>query len=196
MKALDKLRALLMGRLRMTTIMEPSNATARRHVRVMASNIKLTPLPIENTNMAYMPYECLMDIVISYRISGGNMREALTHTSLAESLLITEMLSGKALDIKDVAEALNERDEIRLAHPDWSLSVVGDALLYGATRVGDGFANQSQFSDHDEISDDIMAYEDQWKARLSLTLHRHFPNPTLRTITMVNDHNNEENTVE
>ncbi|ODS05172.1 hypothetical protein [Vibrio scophthalmi] len=196
MKALDKLRALLMSRLRMTTIMEPSNATARRHVRVMASNIKLTPLPIENTNMAYMPYECLMDIVISYRISGGNMREALTHTSLAESLLITEMLSGKALDIKDVAETLNERDEIRLAHPDWLLSVVGDALLYGATRVGDGFANQSQFSDHDEISDDIMAYEDQWKASLSLTLHRHFPNPTLRTITMVNENNNEENTVE
>ncbi|HHP0469571.1 TPA: hypothetical protein ACRZ6V_001227 [Vibrio harveyi] len=196
MIVLDKLRDMLTARLSMTTIMEPSNATARRHIRIMATNVRLTPIARQAVDAIYQPYACEMDLVISYRISGGNVNEALTRTSLSESLLITEMLTHRAIDIEDVAEDIRERDPIKKAHPDWELKVVGDGLLYGAARVGDGYANMSQFNDQDEIADEMMAYEDKWTAKLVLTVHRYFPNPRLKHITLVNDDTKEEITIE
>lgn len=196
MIVLDKLRDMLTARLSMTTIMEPSNATALRHLRIMATNVQLTPIARQAVDVIYQPYACNMDVVISYRIQGGNFNEALTRKSLSESLLITEMLTHRAIDIEDVAEDIRERDVIKLAHPDWELKIVGDGLLYGAVRVGDGYANMSQFNEKNEITEEMMAYEDKWTAKLVLTVHRYFPNPRLKHITLVNDDTKEEITIE
>ncbi len=196
MKALDKLKNRLQSRLRMVSIMEPSNATARKHIRIKPGNIKLTPIYTMNAATTYLPYECKMDIIISYRVSGGNAREAMTNTGMTDSLLITEMLTQGVITISDVGEEITDRNELKAMHPDWSLFIVGEALLYRASRVGDGFANESQFGDQNEILDELFFYEDQWKATLALTVHRYFPNPLLKKITIVNDVTKEEVNIE
>ena len=196
MRALDKLKESLQGRLRTVSIMEPSNATARRHIRVKPGNIKLTPIYTMNNYIGYLPYECKMDIIISYRLSGGNARESMTNTSMTESLLITEMLTRGVITIDDVGEEITDREKLKKQHPDWSMKIVGEAVLYNASRVGDGFANDSQMSDQNEILDELFFYEDQWKATLVLTLHRYFPNPLLKNIIMTNDTSKEDMEIE
>ena len=196
MRALDKLKESLQGQLRAVSIMEPSNATARRHIRVKPGNIKLTPIYTMNNHIGYLPYECKMDIIISYRLSGGNANESMTNTSMTESLLITEMLTKGVITIDDVGEEITDREKLKAIHPDWSMKIVGEAVLYNASRVGDGFANDSQMSDQNEILDELFFYEDQWKATLVLTLHRYFPNPLLKTIIMTNDTSKEDMEIE
>lgn len=187
MRALDKLQDAIKIKLRATTIMEPSNATAARHVRVLPSNITLTPLPKSSPDIRYMPYACTMDIVLSYRLRGGNVDNYLTDVAMTESMIITEMLTQGVITIKDVAEDVTDLEALKIKHPGWALKIVGDALLFNAKRKGDGFANQPTLNEMDEVLDEMMVYEDQWAATLSLTVHRHFPNPLLKTIILSND---------
>lgn len=196
MRALDKLKSMLSGRLHVHSIMEPSNATARRQIRIKSSNIRLTPINTMSNAIGYLPYECKMDIIISYRSSGGNVGVTITNECMRDSLLITEMLTQSVITIHDVNEEVRDREQLKQINPNWSLSVVGEAVLYGAKRVGDGFANDSQMGDQNEILDELFFYEDQWKATLVLTLHRHFPNTRLKTITLVNDISKEEMDIE
>ncbi|WP_367971613.1 hypothetical protein RJD38_21220 [Vibrio scophthalmi] len=196
MIVLDKLREMINARLHMNALIEPTNATSRRHIRIMVTNAKLTQLASTQLNATYVPYECHLDVVISYRTSGGNVEEALSRESLSDSILMTELLSERVIDIKDVAQEIKDRDLFKQAHPDWQLNVVGDGLLFNAKRVGDGYANMSEFNDQNEITNELLAYEDKWTARLLLTVHRHFPNPLLKTITLVNDVTKEEHTLE
>ncbi|MBE8578707.1 hypothetical protein [Vibrio sp. OPT18] len=180
----------------MSALIEPTNATSRRHVRIMVTNAKLTPLARERIDAAYMPYECRLNVVISYRVSGGNVNEALSRESLSDSLLLTEFLNKRAIDIKDVGQEIQDRDLLKLNNPDWHLNIVGDGLLFDAKRDGDGYANMSEFSDQDEVGTELLAYEDKWTASLLLTVHRTFPNPLLNNITLVNDVTKEEHTLE
>ncbi|KGT35754.1 hypothetical protein HC02_02025 [Vibrio parahaemolyticus] len=53
---LDKLKATLDSRFNMQAVVEPSNAVARREIRVMADNIQLNRIP-SPAYTKYVPYE-------------------------------------------------------------------------------------------------------------------------------------------
>ncbi|MGR5240224.1 hypothetical protein ACPV36_04945 [Photobacterium damselae] len=196
MIALDKLQQAMTGKLRATTVMEPSNATANRHIRIKPNNINLTPLPKSSPDILYMPYSCVMDIIISYRLRGGNVNNKMTNVAMTEGMLLTELLTHGTITIKDVAEEIKDRERIKRMNPEWKMFIVGDAVLYDAERVGDDFANNSQFGDMDEVLDEMMVYEYQWKAKMALTVHRHFPNPLLKEIIFSNDDISEDICIE
>ncbi|UJZ95040.1 hypothetical protein IHC87_06760 [Photobacterium damselae subsp. damselae] len=194
MIALDKLQAAMHARLNAKSIMEPSNAMASRHIRIKPNNITLTPLSKTSADIRYMPYECLLDVVISYRLRGGNVDNLMTDTAMTESLLLTELLTQGTVTIKGVAQEVNDLEILQRQHPDWKLMIVGDALLFDASRVGNDFGNMSD--EMDTVEDEMFVYEDQWKAKMALTVHRYFPNPLLKTIVFSNDGISEDICIE
>ncbi|MGL4830862.1 MAG: hypothetical protein ACRCXG_16380, partial [Vibrio sp.] len=123
MKVIRALEKALEEALGMQAVVEPSNAIARKEVRVMFNGIRgLNRLPLA-VQGSYVPYEMLVDVVISARVSGGNTQCFLSSQQMQLNLCMTDFLANDLIVLKDIGEALP------VGFGGWNerLTIVGDA---------------------------------------------------------------------
>lgn len=191
MRVLDRLMQVINHYLPpMSRVVEPSNATANRHVRVMPGAVKLTQIAKMNPYSPFTPYVAQMEIIISVRLRGGNAGETMTRNAGEISLILAELFKETRV-LKDVSETITENSLFQQVANN-ELRIVGDGYLENAMPTGQGFSNQSTQSDMSEIVDELFTYENQWKANLSLTVHRYFTNSKLKEITFINQDTQDE----
>lgn len=178
MKVIRTLEKTLQTSLGMQAVVEPSNAVARKEVRVMFNGIRgLNRLPLA-TQGSYVPYEMLLDVVISARVSGGNTQCFLSSQQIQLNLRMTDYLTHDLIVLKDIGEDLpagfGELCEL--------LTVVGDAEMSDARKLSSGWSEPKQNDDFDS-KDELFTWREDWQATLVLTVHKHFTNPNVTEIT-------------
>ncbi|MCY9855819.1 hypothetical protein [Vibrio mediterranei] len=182
--AIEKLKAQLEAALGIETVIEPSNAMARKEIRIMASpKGGLTRLPMSGLKDA-VPYEMMLDVVVSMRLSGGNTSHFLTAQAMEASSALGLHLGHESVSIENVAQAITLP---KLGE----LSVVGDAELTDAKQINVLWSG-SQDSEEFETSDELFVYREDWQMSLLLTIHRRFDNPLLKHVTLRNTQTQEE----
>ncbi len=180
MKVIRALEKALESAMGMEAVVEPSNAVARKEIRVMFNGIRsMSRLPLA-TQGAYVPYETLIDVVISARVSGGNTQCFLASQQVQLNLCITDFLTNDLIVLKDIGEelpagfgGLSER-----------LTIVGDAEISDARKIASGWSETKQ-SDDFERKPDLFVWREDWQATLELTTHKYFiyPDVTKTTLT-------------
>lgn len=177
----------------MHVVTEPSNAMARREIRLMVTGHRLAEADRMSEFTPYVPYELILDLLISVRLSGGNSNKTLSTDALLHGIALNELLTQRLLVLEGVDEVLTD---MRIeATPGWQLKVVGDAELVDAKRLQSGFAGDQDGEEYEQRKDDLYTWREDWKASLVMTVHRVFPNPTLRRLTLTNDMTGDVTTV-
>lgn len=190
MKVIRALKTSLEEALGMQAVIEPSNAIARKEVRVMFNGIRsMSRLPLA-TQGAYVPYETLIDVVISARVSGGNTQCFLASQQMQLNLCMTDFLTNDLIVLKEIGEALpagfgglNER-----------LTIVGDAEISDARKMGSGWSEPKRDDDF-EHKDELFVWREDWQATLELTVHKQFTNPDVTEITAHSELTGESHTI-
>lgn len=189
MIVLDKLEQLLeshfAGPDAMHVVTEPSNAMARREIRIMPTNQRLSEADRMSEMTAYVPYELVLDLLVSVRLSGGNSNKTLTTDALLHAIALNELLTQRLVVLEGVDEVLTD---MRISPaPGWELKVVGDAELVNAKRLNSGFAGDQEGEEFEQRKEDLYTWREDWQVSLVMTVHRVFPNPALRQIILTND---------
>lgn len=196
MIVLDKLEQLLeanfAGPDAMHVVTEPSNAMSRREIRLMVTEHRLSEADKMTEFTAYTPYELILDLILSVRLSGGNSNKTLSTDALLHSIVLNELLTQRLVVLEGVDEVLTD---MRVTPTmGWELKVVGDAELVNAKRLRSGFAGDQEGEEFEQRKDDLYTWREDWKISLVMTVHRVFPNPTLHQITWTNDASGVMNT--
>ncbi|CAK1711290.1 conserved hypothetical protein [Vibrio crassostreae] len=178
MKVIRALEKALETSLGMQVVVEPSNAVTRKEVRVLFNGIRaLNRLPL-TTQGSYIPYEMLLDVVISARVSGGNTQCFLSSQQIQLNLRMTDYLTHDLIVLKDIGEDL----PAGFGEFCERLTVVGDAEISDARKTSSGWSEPKQNDDFDP-KDDLFTWREDWQATLVLTVHKHFTNPDVTEIT-------------
>lgn len=159
-------------------VTEPSNAMARREIRIMPTAQRLAQADAVSAWVAYTPYELVIDVTISVRLSGGNSNKLLTSEAMLHAITLQELLTQRLMVLKDIGEPLPDMRADMTA--GWQLAIVGDAELTGAKRLASGFAGSQQGPEFEQRKDDLYTWREDWQASLVMTVHRTFPNPRLQ----------------
>ncbi|EGQ8442830.1 hypothetical protein GTW15_07515 [Vibrio cholerae] len=174
----------------MQAVIEPSNAIARKEVRVMFNGIRsMSRLPLA-TQGAYVPYETLIDVVISARVSGGNTQCFLSSQQMQLNLCMTDFLTNDLIVLKDIGEAL----PAGFGGLSERLSIVGDAEISDARKIGSGWSEPKRDDDF-EHKDELFVWREDWQATLELTVHKQFTNPDVIEITAHSELTGESHTI-
>lgn len=190
MKVIRVLEKTLEAALGMQAVVEPSNAIARKEVRVMFNGIRGLNRLSTAAQRDYVPYEMLVDVVISARISGGNTRGFLASQQMQLNLCMTDYLTNDLIVLKNIGEAL----PVGFGDLSERLTIVGDAELLDTRKVASGWSEPKRDDDFDH-KDDLFVWREDWHATLELTVHKHFINPNVREITSVNQLSGESSTI-
>ncbi|NAW98986.1 MULTISPECIES: hypothetical protein [unclassified Vibrio] len=190
MKVIRALEKVLEEALGMQAVVEPSNAIARKEVRVMFNGIRgLNRLPLA-VQGSYVPYEMLVDVVISARVSGGNTQCFLSSQQMQLNLCMTDFLANDLIVLKDIGEALppgfgglSER-----------LTIKGDAEISDARKIGSSWSEPKRDDDF-EHKDELFVWREDWQATLELTVHKQFTNPEVTEITAHSELTGESHTI-
>lgn len=180
---LDKLKAALDSRFNMQAVVEPSNAVARREIRVMADNIQLNRVP-SVAYAQYVPYEGVINAVISMRVSGGNTKHFLSAQAMQYAIAMAHYLEHQVVVIKDVAQKLDDMKPIDDLF-NW-MEIVGDAEIISAKEMATGWSGNKSDDDVDN-SDELFVYRKDWQVTIGITIHSHFYNPTLSQMNFINE---------
>ncbi|MGT3827047.1 hypothetical protein ACUUMB_15105 [Enterobacter kobei] len=178
MIAIDKLRAWLEKRLNMTAISEPNNALSRRSLRIAQTGMSMSPLPGNALTTDFTPFELILTLQITLKLSGGNSGDWLTGQIAEAGIGMHCFLQDDVVLIRDVTEDLpavagdDQSDFLRTR-------IVGDGELTEVRRVMSNYENAAQ---NDKQSSAMHFYTELWTAKYVLTLHRLFTNPRLRCV--------------
>lgn len=190
MKVIRALEKALEETLGMQAVVEPSNAIARKEVRVMFNGIRgLNRLPLA-VQGSYVPYEMLVDVVISARVSGGNTQCFLSSQQMQLNLCMTDFLTNDLIVLKDIGEAL----PVGFGELSGRLTVVGDAEISDARKIGSGWSEPKRDDDF-EHKDELFVWREDWQATLELTVHKQFTNPDVTEITAHSELTGESHTI-
>lgn len=190
MKVIRALERALEEALGMQAVVEPSNAIARKEVRVMFNGIRsLNRLPLAAQG-SYVPYEMLVDVVISARVSGGNKQCFLSSQQMQLNLCMTDYLTNDLMVLKDIGEAL----PAGFGGLSERLTIKGDAEISGARRADSGWSEPKQNDDFDH-KPELFVWREDWQATLELTVHKHFTNPNVTEITAHSELTGESHTI-
>ena len=190
-KAILALMQCIEKRLGMEAVVEPSNAVARKEVRIMLTGTqKLTRLDATHT-ASFVPYEALVDVTISLRVSGGNTEHVISSQALAYNLELSEYLEHDLIVLKGIGQDLQNRSEEHTSELQSRLVIVGDGELTQVKFMNAGFSSPKSDDDYDS-RDELFVYRIDYTAKLMLTVHRQFYNPKLKQITAMNETYNEE----
>ncbi len=190
MKVIRALKTSLEETLGMQAVIEPSNAIARKEVRVMFNGIRsMSRLPLA-TQGAYVPYETLIDVVISARVSGGNTQCFLASQQMQLNLCMTDFLTNDLIVLKDIGETL----PAGFGGLSERLTIVGDAEVSDARKIGSGWS-EPKHDDDFEHKDELFVWREDWQATLELTTHKHFTNPDVTEITAHSELTGESHTI-
>lgn len=152
MKVIRALEKALETSLGMQVVVEPSNAVTRKEVRVLFNGIRaLNRLPL-TTQGSYIPYEMLLDVVISARVSGGNTQCFLSSQQIQLNLRMTDYLTHDLIVLKDIGEDL----PAGFGEFCERLTVVGDAEVSDARKTSSGWSEPKQNDDFDP-KDDLLS---------------------------------------
>ncbi|MNQ78815.1 hypothetical protein D3C85_937370 [compost metagenome] len=190
MIVLDKLEQALLaqfggGDRPIHIITEPSNAMARREIRIIVTAQRLNNLDLMSDEVAFTPYELMLDLLISVRLSGGNSNKLLSGQAILHSTVLAEFLAKRLIVLTGVDEVLPDMSAELM--PGWELKIVGDAELVQAKRLRSGFAGEQAGEEYEQHKTDLYTWREDWQASLAMTVHRVFPNPTLQHMTFIND---------
>ncbi len=180
---LQKIKEKLDARFNMEAVVEPSNAVARREIRVMASDLELNRIPAAPYSV-YTPYEGVMKAVISMRVSGGNTNRFLSAQAMQYTIAMEQYLMHELFIIENVAQKLDDMkptdDRI-----NWS-EIVGDAEIIKVNRdeSSSGWSGTKDDDDYDN-SDELFVYRKDYQVLIALTIHRHFYNPLIKQMDFV-----------
>ncbi|PKF50916.1 hypothetical protein [Enterovibrio nigricans] len=190
-KAIDALKHCIEKRLGLEAVVEPSNAVSRAEVRVMLTGTqKLTRL--DATHQAtFVPYEALVDVTISLRVSGGNTQHSISSQALAYNLELSEYLEHDLIVLEGIGQTLQNPRAVSERSIDDSLVIVGDGELTQVKFMNAGFSSTKSDDDY-ESRDELFVYRIDYTAKLMLTLHRRFYNPPMQQVTALNETYNEE----
>ncbi len=180
---LDKLKAALDSRFNMQAVVEPSNAVARREIRVMADNIQLNRIPSQ-AYAQYIPYEGVINAVVSMRVSGGNTKHFLSAQAMQYAIAMAHYLEHQVVVIKDVAQKLDDMKPIDDLF-NW-MEIVGDAEIISVKEMSTGWSGNKSDDDYDN-SDELFVYRKDWQVSIGITIHSHFYNPTLSQMNFINE---------
>ncbi|MBT2919824.1 hypothetical protein [Vibrio anguillarum] len=190
MKVIRALEKALEEALGMQAVVEPSNAIARKEVRVMFNGIRgLNRLPLA-VQGSYVPYEMLVDVVISARVSGGNTQCFLSSQQMQLNLCMTDYLTNDLIVLKDIGEAL----PVGFGELSGRLTVVGDAEISDARKIGSSWSEPKRDDDF-EHKDELFVWREDWQATLELTVHKQFTNPEVTEITAQSELTGESHTI-
>ncbi|MGQ3662063.1 hypothetical protein [Citrobacter braakii] len=185
MIAIDKLRAFFMHQFDVSAIMEPNNAMARRSVRIAQTGMALNPLSMKVPFTDRVPYELLLKLQVTLRLSGGNAGDWLTHQIIESGVGFHCHLGDDLVVLKDVAETLPFLDSPDSDSGFFGAEIVGDAELTDVKRVGSGYEHGAQNTF--EPDGNLYTYSEVWTCTLVLTLHRLFNNPHLKQVVFAPD---------
>jgi hypothetical protein len=174
----------------MSVVTEPSNAMARREIRIMTTKQTLSEADRMSEMTPYVPYELMLELLISVRLSGGNSNKTLSTDALLHSIALNELLTKRLVVLEGVDEVLTDMRTIPT--PGWELKIVGDAELVDAKLLNSGFAGAQATDEFEQRKDDLYIWREDWQAKLVMTVHRQFPNPTLRKMIFTNDVTGDE----
>lgn len=187
MIVIDKLRTILEQRFDMTAIHEPNNAMSRRSVRIAQAGMRINPLSKEDMGADFTPYELLLTLQISFKLSGGNAGDYLTHQIMEHGILFQCALIDDLMLIKDIDEDLPLlRDHTASNGGGFFMTrLVGDAEITDSKRIASGYEGGAKetFS----ASGEPYIYTEVWSCTLVMTLHRLFNNPRLKQVTYIQD---------
>lgn len=190
MKVINALKAELEKCFATQVVIEPSNAVARKEMRVMFNGLRsLNRLSVQSQG-SYTPYEMLIDVVISARVSGGNTECFLASQQMQLNILLTEYLTNELLIFPNIGEML----PVGFGNLDQRLEIVGDAELFNATKQNSGWSAPKETDDFTP-RDDLFVWREDWQATLVMTVHKHFINPKVSEITSVNQLSGESSTI-
>lgn len=190
MKVINALKTELEKRFNTQVVVEPSNAIARKEMRVMLNGVRALNRLSVMTQGSYTPYEMLIDVVISARVSGGNTQCFLASQQMQLNILLTEYLTNELLIFTDIGERL----PVGFGNLDQRLEIVGDAELFNATKQGSGWSAPKE-NDNFQHQDELFTWREDWQVTLAMTVHKHFINPKVREITSVNQLSGESSTI-
>ncbi|MBE3899198.1 hypothetical protein HJ158_08250 [Vibrio parahaemolyticus] len=180
---LDKLKVALDSRFNMQAVVEPSNAVARREIRVMADNIQLNRIP-SPAYTKYVPYEGVINAVVSMRVSGGNTKHFLSAQAMQYAIAMAHYLEHQIVVIKDVAQKL---DDMKPTDDRFNwMEIVGDAEIITAKEMSTGWAGNKDDDNYDN-SDELFVYRKDWQVTIGITIHSHFYNPLLSQMNFVSE---------
>ncbi|MFV0262032.1 MAG: hypothetical protein ACK5JN_06280 [Kluyvera sp.] len=174
-----------MRRFDVTSIMEPNNAMARRSVRIAQTGMTLSQLSMNVPFTDRVPYELLLRLQVTLRLSGGNAGDQLTHQIAESGVLFHCRLRDDLVVLKDVAEVLPYLNEPGGESGFTGAEIVGDAELMDAKRVASGYEHGAQ--NGFEPDGNLYVYNEVWTCTLALTLHRLFDNPRLKMAVFTPD---------
>ncbi len=190
MKVIRALEQRLETALGIEAVVEPSNALARKEVRVMFNGIRaLNRLPLPSQG-SFVAYEMLVDVVISARVSGGNTQCFLSSQQMQLNLCMTDYLTHDLIVLKGIGESL----PVGFGELSERLTVVGDAEVSDARKVASGWSESKQ-NDDVEHQETLFTWREDWQATLEMTVHKHFTNPDVTEITAVNELSGESHTI-
>ncbi len=190
MKVIRALKTSLEEALGMQAVVEPSNAVARKEVRVMFNGIRsLNRLPLA-TQGSYVPYEMLVDVVISARVSGGNTQCFLSSQQMQLNLCMTDFLTNDLIVLEGIGEAL----PVGFGGLSERLTIKGNAEISDARKIGSGWS-EPKSDDNFEHKDALFVWREDWQATLELTVHKQFTNPGTSAVTVVSELTGESQTM-
>lgn len=186
---LEKIKEALDERFNMQAVIEPSNAVARREIRVMAFDIELNRVPAQPF-VSYVPFEGVMKAVISMRVSGGNTNRYLSAQAMQYTIAMEQYLMHELFIVKDIGQKLDDLKPIDDAF-NWS-EIVGDAEIISVKRdeSQSGWSGNKEDDNHSN-SDELFVYRKDYQVLIGLTIHRHFYNPVIKKLVFINDINGE-----
>lgn len=190
MKVINAIKAELEKRFATQVVIEPSNAIARKEMRVIFNGLRALNRLSTQSQGSYTPYEMLIDVVISARVSGGNTSCFLANQQMQLNILLTEYLTNELLIFSDIGERL----PIGFGNLDQRLEIVGDAELFNATKQGSGWSAPKD-NDNFEHQDELFTWREDWQVTLAMTVHKHFINPKVTEITSVNQLSGESSII-
>lgn len=190
MKVINAIKAELEKRFATQVVIEPSNAIARKEMRVIFNGLRALNRLSTQSQGSYIPYEMLIDVVISARVSGGNTSCFLANQQMQLNILLTEYLTNELLIFPDIGERL----PIGFGNLDQRLEIVGDAELFNATKQGSGWSAPKD-NDNFEHQDELFTWREDWQVTLAITVHKHFINPKVTEITSVNQLSGESSII-
>lgn len=186
----QRLEAHFAGPDAMHVVTEPSNAMSRREIRLMPIEQRLNEADRMSEWTSYVPYELVLVLLLSVRLSGGNSNKNLTADALLHAIALNELLTQRLMVLEGVDEELTD---MRIdAAPGWQLKVVGDAELVNAKRLRSGFAGNQEGEEFEQRKDELYTWREDWQVSLVMTVHRVFPNPLLRQLILTNDITGED----
>lgn len=185
---IERLREYLQQQLNMTAIAEPNNAISRRAVRITPTSTALSKLPNNDGNGNFTPYELLLGVQITLKLSGANAGDYLTSQIIEHGIGLQCFLWDDLIILKDVTQDLPLLDNDK-AGLFTGTRIVGDAELTDPKRIGSNIENNAQ---NDKPGNDLFFYTEIWSATLVMTVHRFFVNPRLSAVIYTNTATNEE----